>query len=93
MKIYSNSKSRSAGTLGILALVAIVVLTHNAFAQQSSSMSGMQSGSSMASGSTPGSMASDQVTSDPNAIYGWSAGIAVAGAMSGVGAWTAIRRK
>jgi hypothetical protein len=92
MKIYSNSKSRSAGTLGILALVAIVVLTPNAFAQQSS-MSGMQSGSSMASGSTPGSMTSDQVTSDPNAVYGWSAGIAVAGAMSGVGAWTAIRRK
>ena len=77
MKITLKSKQTSA-ILGVLALVAIVTFSPHAFAQQNGVPLGPPYGS-------PGYV-------DPNAVYAWSAGIAIVGIMSGVGIWSAVQK-
>lgn len=77
MKITLESKQSSV-ILGVLALVVIVTFAPHVFAQQNGIPLGPPYGS-------PGYV-------DPNAVYGWSAGIAIAACMSGVGIWSAIRK-
>jgi len=71
-----GDKAKPMAVLGVLALAAIVALVPHAFAQQgpSSSGQGQQGGIPLGAPygqpNTPGYV-------DPNAVYGWSAGLAI----------------
>ena len=81
-------KSKHIATLlSVLALVTFVTISPHAFAQQGSSSTGQQNGIPLGPPyGTPGYV-------DPNAVYGWSAGIAIVAIMSGVGVWSAVKKR
>jgi len=91
MKTLSN-KAKPMAVLGVLALVAIVTLTPHAFAQQGPSSSGQGQQNGIPLGASYGNQPNTPGYADPNAVYGWSAGLAVAAVMSGVGIFTAVRK-
>ena len=77
MKTILKSKQTSA-ILGVLALIVIVALSPHASAQQSGISLGPPYGSPQ--------------PADQNAIFAWSAGIAIIVVMSGIGVWSAVRK-
>jgi len=107
MKTLSD-KAKPMAVLGVLALVAIVAVAPNAFAQQTPSSSGQGQQNGIPLGSSYNAQGGTQSsgTSIPAGVtyndsdnpYGplsgmaWGAGLAIAGVMSGIGAWTAVRK-
>lgn len=85
MKTTIASKQTSA-ILGVLTLVAIVALSPHAFAQQGTSDQSQQGGIPL------GPPYGSPQPVDQNAIFAWSAGIAIVAVMSGVGVWSAVRK-
>jgi len=77
--------------LSVLAFAAVIAISPHAFAQQpfqggQGQQNGIPLGAPYGQPNTPGYV-------DPNAVYGWSSGLAVAAVLSGVGIWTAVRSK
>jgi len=107
MKSLSD-KAKPMAVLGILALVAIVAVAPNAFAQQTPSSSGQgqqngiplgssynaQTGTTQSSGTSAGGVTYNDSDNPYGPLSGmaWAAGLAIAGVMSGIGAWTAVRK-
>lgn len=104
MKTLSD-KVKPMAILGVLALVAIVAVAPNAFAQQNPAGQGQQNGIPLGSSynaqtgtQSSGTSASGVTYNDSDNPYGplsgmaWAAGLAIAGVMSGIGAWTAVRK-
>ena len=91
MKITTRGilKSKQTGILlSILTFVAVATVFPHALAQGPSS-----SGQGQQGGIPLGSPYGQQSNPDPNVVYAWSAGIAVAAIMSGIGVWTAVRKQ
>jgi hypothetical protein len=102
----SSDKSKQMAVLGVLALVAIVAVAPHAFAQQGPSSSGQGQQNGIALGSSYNAPAGTPSTSSgPGIAYtdadnpagplqgmGWAAGMVIAGVLSGVGVWTAVRK-
>ena len=78
--------------LGVLALAAIVAVVPHAFAQQGPSSSGQGQQGGIPLGAPYGQQPNTPGYVDTNAVYGWSAGLAIAAALSGVGIFTAVRK-
>lgn len=105
MKTLSD-KVKPMAVLGVLALVAIVAVTPLAFAQQNPAGQGQQGGIPLGSSYNAAGSSQTGGTSIPAGIsyndsnnpYGplsgmaWAAGLAIAGVMSGIGIWTAVRK-
>ena len=91
MKTIQIKSKQTSILLGVIAMVAIVTLSPHAFAQQNSAGQGQQGGiplgSSYGSNSLPPSVPTPQ-----DSVMGWAAGITIASVMSGIGAWTAVRK-
>lgn len=79
MKVTMQEKSLAMVSLfGFLIIASVVSLTPNAFAQQSNNVLGL----------TP-----QDDPHGPLQPIAWGVGLAVAGLMTGVGVFTAVRRK
>ena len=91
MKTLSE-KAKPIAILGVLVLVAIVTVAPHAFAQQGPSSSGQGQQSGIPLGAPYGNQPNTPGYVDPNAAYTWALGLGIAGVMSGIGAWTAVRK-
>lgn len=70
-------QTKLMGALSVLALVAIVAIAPHAFAQQGGGIQYTDSDN----------------PAGPLQGMAWGAGLAIVGVMSGIGVWTAVRRR
>ena len=104
MNMTQTNKTRSFALLSVLTLFVIVTIAPHAFAQQNPAGQGQQNGIPLGSSysgsgtSAAPSGGSSMAYTDANNPYGpmaamgWAAGLAIAGVLTGVGVWSAVRK-
>lgn len=86
-----NVKSKEASILlGVMATVAFVTLAPHAFAQ---SVTGTDQSTTSTDQSNPIGYTDQDSPYGPLQMPAWGAGLAIAAVMSGIGVWSAVRRR